>query len=103
MGSRTAMNSSGSQDRYPAIMTKWPPPPDHPIRAPSGRSPRISARICAIVAAPPDQLARLPVLVSALSKYHGWLHCAVEPFWQHVDCPSSALTTEHCVHPLALS
>src|SRR3954462_10192570 len=78
-------------------MTKWPPPPDHPMRAPSGWPLRTSERIRAIVAVPPDQLARLPVRVSALSRYHGWLHCDVEPLWQQVDWPSSALTTVHWV------
>src|SRR5215211_7943349 len=97
------MYSSGSQDRYPTIITKCPPPPDHPMRAPSGRPLRTCERICVIVAVPADQLARLPVLVSARSRYHGLLHCDVDPFWQQVVWPSSAVTTENCVQPLALS
>jgi hypothetical protein len=77
-------------------MTKCPPPARQPIRAPTGRCASISARIVSHEAVPDFFDLKLPVRLSALSRYHGTLQVPLAPSSQQVDVPSSAFTTGHC-------
>src|SRR6266542_3895709 len=89
--------------RYPARMTKCPPPPDQPILSPKGRRASISESTVLKAAAPPAQLLRFPVRVSARSRYQGWLQPDVLPSWQQVIWPSFAFTNSPSVQVHTLS
>src|SRR5438067_11458791 len=76
---------------------KWPPPPDQPIRAPTGLPARISARISSYDSVPVRTLTKFWVRVRARSKNQETLQAEGTGETQQVR-PSSALAILHCVH-----
>src|SRR3954447_16426136 len=77
--------------------TKCPPPPDHPIRHATGWPAASSVLRDATAATLPDTDSKCPTRLSARSRYQGTLHCAPEPFVQHVFWLCSASATSHWV------
>src|SRR5262245_20889817 len=87
------------EEETPWSTMKWPPPPFHPMRAPTTKPFSSSLFTVFHDAAPDCMLKKLFVRVKALSRYQGTLHAPGTGVVQH-SLPNSALATLHCVHGL---